>query len=307
MDVRRLRYFVAVAEDQHFSRAAERLGIKQPPLSAQIRLLEKEVGAPLFLRGARSVTLTDAGKLLLHEARTILERLDEAETLVQRYIRGETGTMIVGFSGATYFAALVPAIMRTFLARFPDVAVRARQASTAELTDELSEGKVDAAFVRPPIPNQREFRLQTILDEDMVVALPHGHRLEPADAVELSALSNETFTLTSRTISPGYYDAVISAFREAGLSPRIGQEAATIAALPSMVAAGFGVSILPRSVSQIQIANVVYRPIIGTRPHAPIALACRRDSCPATAHQLIAVARECVHTNQPAIGVPISA
>jgi DNA-binding transcriptional LysR family regulator len=154
MDIRRLRYFVAVAEEQHFSRAAERLGIQQPPLSAQIRQLEKEVCAPLFLRGARSVTLTDAGRLLLKEARKIIERMDEAQTLVQRYIRGETGTMIVGFSGATYFAALVPAIMRTFLARFPDVAVRARQASTAELTNELFEGKVDAAFIRPPLVNQ---------------------------------------------------------------------------------------------------------------------------------------------------------
>jgi DNA-binding transcriptional LysR family regulator len=141
----------------------------------------------------------------------------------------------------------------------------------------------------------------------MVVVLPQGHRLESAEAVELSSLSNETFTLTPRRVSPGFYDTVISAFHEAGLSPRIGQEAATIAAIPSMVAAGFGVSILPRSVSQIQVANMVYRPIIGISPHAPIALACRRSACPATAQQLITIARECVRSNQPPIGIASSA
>jgi DNA-binding transcriptional LysR family regulator len=305
MDVRRLRYFVAVAEEQHFSRAAERLGIQQPPLSAQIRQLEKEVGAPLFNRGARSVTLTEAGKLLLKEARGILERVDEAQTMVQRYIRGETGTMVVGFSGATYLAALVPGIIRAYLARFPDVTVRPKQSSTAELTTELYEGRVDAAFLRPPLVNQRAFRLQAIVDEEMFVALPHGHRLESAEAIDLSSLSEETLTLPPRWVNPGFYDPIITAFHEAGLSPRIGHEAApTIAALPSMVAAGFGVSIVPRSVSQIQVEHVAYRPIVGGSLHAPIALVCRRANCPATAQQLIAVARECVRSNQPPIDAP---
>lgn len=304
MDVRRLRYFVAVAEEQHFSRAAERLGIQQPPLSAQIRQLEKEVGAPLFNRGARSVTLTEPGKLLFKEARAILERVDEAQTMVQRYIRGETGTMVVGFSGATYLTVLVPSIIRAYLARFPDVTVRTKQSSTAELTTELYEGRVDAAFLRPPLTNQRAFRLQTIIDEDMVAALPQGHRLETAESIDLASLAEETLTLPPRWINPGFYDPIISAFHEAGLSPRIGQEAATIAALPSMVAAGFGVSIIPRSLCQIQLAHVVYRPIVGSSLHAPIALVCRRSNCPPTAQQLIAVAKECVRSNQPPIGTP---
>jgi DNA-binding transcriptional LysR family regulator len=302
MDIRRLRYFVAVAEEGHFTRAAERLGIRQPPLSAQIRELEKELGAPLFHRGTRGVTVTDAGKVLLKEARDILDRVDQAKRMVKHHVRGETGSMIVGFAAATYLVALVPGIIRTYLEQYPQVTVRVQQSNTFELVDALREGRVDAAFIRPPIHDQTEVRLEPIIDEEMIVVLPRGHRLEAAEAVTLASLSEETFTVPPRSISPGYYDSMISTFNRAGLCPRIGQESATLAAIPSMVAAGFGISVVPRSLNQLNIDHVVYRPIAGGVLHAPIALACRRRNCPPTTRHLMDVARNCVRNARPAAG-----
>ena len=302
MDFRRLRYFLAVAEEQHFTRAAQRLGIRQPPLSAQIRGLEDEIGTPLFQRGSRNVTLTDAGKVLLKEAREILERIDKAEILVQRYVRGEIGSMIVGFGAATYLAALVPAIIRAYRERYPDVRVHAHQSNTFDLVNAIREGTVDAAFIRPPIARAEDLRLEPVVDEEMVAVLPHGHSLANATAVDLPALSEETFTMPPRSLGPGYYDSIIAAFHRAGFAPHIGQEASTLAAIPSLVAAGFGVSVLPRSLDQLCVDHVVYRPLDGNGPRASIALACPRTTCAAAVRNLIGVARKCVRDSKRAAG-----
>jgi DNA-binding transcriptional LysR family regulator len=296
MELRRLRYFIAVAEELHFTRAAARLGIRQPPLSAQIRQLEKEMGTLLFERGTRGVELTDAGKLLLKEARDIVGRADRAALLVQRRARGESGEMVVGFAGGTYLVPLIPTIMRSYRDRYADVILHGRQSHTAALIDALREGEVDVAFVRPPVPNPEEFRFEPIIDEEIVAVLPHGHRLAKAKSVALSALAKETFTLPPRALGPGLYDRVIAACEKAGFCPQIGQEASTLVALPSMVAAGFGVSVVPRSLTQICVDHVAYRPLAGTSPRAPIALAYRRASCPAAVRNLVAVARNCVRS-----------
>lgn len=296
MELRRLRYFLAVAEELHFTRAAERLGIRQPPLSAQIRELENEMGTLLFQRGTRGVKLTGAGRVLLKEARDIVERVDRTTLLVQRRGRGETGELVVGFAGATYLVPLIPTIIRSFREHYPEVILHGRQSNTAALVVELREGRIDAAFIRPPVTNAEEFRFEPIIDEEIVAVLPHRHRLEKAETVTLSSLARDTFTLPPRALGPGFYDRVIAAFHKAGFSPQIGQEASTLVALPSMVAAGFGVSVVPRSMTQVCVDHVAYRTISGTRLHAPISLACRRANCPATARNLVSVARRCVGT-----------
>ena len=296
MELRRLRYFLAVADELHFTRAAERLGIRQPPLSAQIRELEKDVGTLLFQRGTRGVKLTEAGRVLLKEAREIVDRVDRAALMVQRRGRGETGELVVGFGGATYLVPLIPTIMRSFRERYPEVILHARQSNTAALVVDLREGRVDAAFVRPPVTNPEDFRFEPIIDEEMVTVLPHRHRLEKMEAVTLSSLAKDTFTLPPRALGPGFYDRVIAAFDKVGFSPQIGQEASALVALPSMVAAGFGVSVVPRSLTQVCVDHVAYRPIRGIRLHAPISLACRRANCPASARNLVSVARRCVRT-----------
>ena len=210
MELRHLRYFVVVAEERHFTRAAERLGIGQPPLSLQIQRLEREIGATLFRRLSRGVELTEAGVLLLDSARHILALVDRTSTDVKRLSRGEIGHMRVGFAGATYFQPLVPAIIREFRTRRPDVVLSPEQSNTPSLVEGLKEGRVDAAFIRPPIESADEVDVELLVREDMVVVLPHSHPLARAGApVSLSALAEETFLLFPRAIGAGLYLSLI--------------------------------------------------------------------------------------------------
>jgi DNA-binding transcriptional LysR family regulator len=293
MELRHLKYFVVVAEERHFTRAAERLGIGQPPLSLQIQRLEREIGATLFRRLSRGVELTEAGVLLLDSARHILAMVDRTCTDVQRLSRGEIGHMRVGFAGATYFQPLLPAIIREYRTRRPDVVLSPEQSNTPSLVAGLLEGRVDAAFIRPPIESAEELDVELLVREDMMVVLPHSHPLARAgEPVSLSALAEETFLLFPRAIGEGLYDAITSACQRAGFLPRLGQEAPQIVSIAPLVGAGFGVSIVPRSTTQIQMEEVVYLPIAGNGPKAPISLAWRRHNPSPVVRLFLAVARE---------------
>ena len=293
MELRHLHYFVVVAEERHFTRAAERLGIGQPPLSLQIQRLEREIGAQLFRRLSRGVELTEAGVLLLDNARQILAQVERTCADVQRLSRGEIGHLRVGFAGATYFQPLVPAIIRQYRSRHPDVVLSPEQSNTPSLVDGLLEGRVDAAFIRPPIENTDALEIELLVTEDMLVVLPRSHRLaQPGASVSLSALAAETFILFPRMIGAGLYDAVTSACQRAGFIPILGQEAPQISSIVPMVGAGFGVSIVPRSTSQIRTEEVVYLPIAGDAPSAPISLAWRRHDPSPVVRQFLAVARQ---------------
>jgi DNA-binding transcriptional LysR family regulator len=293
MELRHLRYFVVVAEERHFTRAAERLGIGQPPLSLQIQRLEREMGAQLFRRLSRGVELTEAGVLLLDNARQILAMVERTRTDVQRLSRGEIGHLRLGFAGATYFQPLVPAVIREYRSHHLDVVLSQEQSNTPSLVDGLLQGRVDAAFIRPPIESADEVEIELLVTEDMVVVLPHTHPLAQSGAsVSLSALAAETFILFPRTIGAGLYDAVTTACQRAGFIPRHGQEAPQITSIAPMVGAGFGVSIVPRSTSQIQMDEVVYLPIAGDAPKAPISLAWRRHDPSPVVCQFLAVARK---------------
>ncbi|MGA3250213.1 MAG: LysR substrate-binding domain-containing protein [Paraburkholderia sp.] len=288
MELRHLRYFVMMAEELHFTRAAERLGIGQPPLSLQIQQLEREIGAQLFRRLSRGVELTEAGVLFLENARQILAHVDRALADVKRQARGELGQLRVGFAGATYFQPLVPGIIREYRSRYPDVALLPEQSNTPSLVEGLLEGRVDTAFIRPPIESADELEVELLLKEEMVVALPHTHPLARAGAtIPLSALAAETFILFPRAIGVGLYDAVTSVCQRAGFIPRLGQEAPQIISTVAMVGAGFGVSLVPSSTSQFRTDGVVFLPIAGDAPEAPISLAWRRhDPSPAVCHFL---------------------
>ena len=292
MELRHLRYFVVVAEERHFTRAAERLGIGQPPLSLQIQRLEREVGAQLFRRLSRGVELTEAGELLFDNARQILAQVDRTCADVKRLARGELGHLRVGFAGATYFLSLVPAIIREYRGQHPDVTVSPEQSNTPSLVEGLLEGRVDVAFIRPPILSADELEVELLVKEDMVVALPCTHPLARSGApVSLSALAAETFILFPRSIGAGLYDMVTGACERAGFIPRLGQEAPQITSIVPMVGAGFGVSIVPRSTSQIQTDEVVYLPISGDAPKAHISLAWRRHDRSPVVRSFLTVAR----------------
>ena len=201
MELRHLRYFVAVAEELNFTRAAKRLGINQPPLSLQIQQLEKELGARLFRRQTRGVELTAAGKLLLEEARVILKEVETARVGVQRRARGETGELIVGSVGGAYVHPLLPTIIREFRLKYPNVLL-APEANNAPLSvARLCAGQIDAAFIWRPTSEHDDIVIESLADEDTVIVLPVGHALSNSASVPLRALANEIFVLFSRPLS----------------------------------------------------------------------------------------------------------
>jgi DNA-binding transcriptional LysR family regulator len=296
MDLRHLRYFVAVAEARHFTRAAERLGIQQPPLSMQIRQLEQEMGTALFRRLTRGVELTDAGGLLFEEARRILEQVAQAKANVQSRARGETGHIHVGFAGATYFQPQVPAIIQTFRTLYPNVRISPEESNTPHLIDALRSGSVDVAFVRPALGDEEGIAIQPVVEEPMTVVLQSNHHHAGRRSVPLSALAQETLILFPRSIGPGLYDRIIASCQSAGFSPALGQEAPQISSIVHQVAAGFGVSIVPQSIAQIHAVGVVYVGIEGDAPRAPICLAYRKDNHSATVRNFVSLTRRRIRT-----------
>ncbi len=290
MDLRHLRYFVAVAEERHFTRAAERLGIKQPPLSLAIRQLEQEIGTLLLHRLTRGVELTDAGAVLLENALRILDQVERTKEDVQSRARGETGHIHVGFAGATYFQPWVPKIIRNFRKLYPNVQLWPVQSNTPDLVERLRTGSVDVAFVRPPVSDSEGIAVQPLVDEPMLIVLPTAHSLARRSKIPLAALAKETWILAPRSIGPGLYDSIIASCQRAGFSPRLGQEAPQIPSIVYLVAAGFGVSIVPQSIGQIRANSVSYVGVEGEAPSAPIGLAYRRNNRSTTVRNFVALA-----------------
>jgi DNA-binding transcriptional LysR family regulator len=290
MELRHLRYFVVVAEERHVTRAAERLGMQQPPLSQQIRALERELDVQLFRRRPRGVELTDAGSALLAEARAILSHIEHASAAARRTARGEQGRIAVGFTSSVPFHPFVPRIIRAYREAFPLVALRLEEGGTIELIDDLRDGRIDVAFVRTAIADQEGLMVSPLLKEAMVLALPRGHRLarRANKAVPLKALAEETFIVYRRPNGPGLYDAILSACTAAGFSPRVGQEAPRIVATLNLVAAGLGISLVPESLQRMRMDGVVFRRIGGAaQPAAPLYLASRRGETSAAARRFL--------------------
>jgi len=291
MELRHLRYFVAVAEERHFTRAAARLGIQQPPLSQQIRQLEDELGTKLLKRLTRGVALTESGALLLEEAYRILNQVERTKTDVQGLARGTTGHIRLGFGGATYFHPLVSQIIRAFRERYPDVVLTPDQSVTARLIDGLRRNETDVAFLRPPIDDMDDLRLDPLAEEQMVAVLPATHPAAGGETVRLAALEKETLILFPRALSPGFHDGIVSSCQRAGFSPKLGLETPNIPSIVLMVGAGFGVSIVPRSLDQIRAEGVVFLPIEGEAPTALLSLGYRRDVQSQAVRNFVAVAK----------------
>ena len=294
MDLRHLRYFVAVAEEGHVTRAAERLGIQQPPLSQQIQALERELDLLLFRRKPRGVELTDAGRTLLVDARRILGDVDGALAKVRRTARGEQGQIVVGFTSSAPFHPFVPRVIRLFRERFRHVSVTLEEGGTADLVAALRAERLDVAFIRSPVPDGDGIAVHAMLEEAMVAALPSAHALAatPTSILSLADLAAEPFVLYRRASGPGLHDQIIGACQAAGFSPRIEQEAPRIVATLNLVAAGLGVTIVPESLSGMQLEDIVYRPLaVPPRLVAPIRLACRMTDHSAAARRFVSLVR----------------
>lgn len=304
MELRHLRYFIAVAEEEHITRAAERLGMQQPPLSQQIKAIERELDIQLFRRKARGVELTDAGRVFLDNARAILARLDHAFETSRRTARGEQGRIRVGVTPTGPFHPFVPRVIRAYREAFPLVSVTLEECLSFELIEHLRNEQIDTAFVRTPLARPKDLVINPLLVEPMVVALPSMHSLSQGDggrdaAISIKSLADETFIAYGRPREPGQhglgqYEAMIAACHAAGFSPRIGQDTPSIVSTLGLVAAGLGISFVPASLQQMNMDGVAYRHLKGgLQPKAILNLASRRGNLSAIVrHFLNLVKRE---------------
>ncbi|MDT7952105.1 MAG: LysR substrate-binding domain-containing protein [Acetobacteraceae bacterium] len=281
MDLRQLRYFIAVAEEGHITRAAERLGMQQPPLSQQIKAIEQKLDVQLFRRKARGVELTEAGRVLLDQARAVLERLDHALLLTQRTARGEQGRLLVGIAPTAPFHPFVPQAIRAFREAYPLVSMTFEECLSRQAIERLHSEQIDVAFLRAPVADPQELAVHTLLEEPMVVALPSSHELAGGSLrgkpLPLRALAGEVFILFGGSAGPGIADASLAACHRAGFNPRLGQQAPRIASTLSLVSVGLGVALVPASIQRVRVDGVAYRRLLPSeRPAAVLNLALRR-------------------------------
>ncbi|MBG6502202.1 LysR family transcriptional regulator [Pseudomonas aeruginosa] len=271
MELRHLRYFIAVAEELHFGRAAERLGISQPPLSQQIQALEEEIGARLFERTNRRVELTDAGRLFLDESRQVLAQVDKAVLLARRAHLGELGELKIGFTSSAPFTSTIPSSIHAFRKAYPDVHLDLQEMSSRQVLKALLEESLQVGVIRPlALPDAVHW--VELFREPLVAVLRADHPLAAGseDGLAIAALAEEPFVFFPRSYGPGLYDQVIALTRQAGFSPRIAQEASEAMTILGLVSAGLGESILPASFRRTRVDGVVYRTL--REPEAPTAV-----------------------------------
>ena len=260
MELRHLRYFVAVAETCHFGRAAERLHMAQPALSQAIRQLESQLGATLFTRTTRQVALTPAGEYLLEEARRILDAVETSTSGVQRIADGRRGMARIGFTGTAVFSQL-PAIARALERELPEVALEVHADQlTPQLCDGLRAGDLDLAVLRPPATGEG-IVVQTLEVDPLVLALPAGHRLVDEPEIAMADLRSEPFVLYASKDS-AVNEAVLRVCREAGFAPRREHVAPGTAVLLALVAAGLGIGLVPASARSIPLDGLVIRDVV---------------------------------------------
>ncbi|MEN1336573.1 LysR family transcriptional regulator [Pseudomonas aeruginosa] len=260
MEHRHLRYFIAVAEELHFGRAAERLGISQPPLSQQIQALEEEIGARLFERTNRRVELTDAGRLFLDESRQVLAQVDKAVLLARRAHLGELGELKIGFTSSAPFTSTIPSSIHAFRKAYPDVHLDLQEMSSRQVLKALLEESLQVGVIRPLALSDAVHWVE-LFREPLVAVLRADHPLAAGseDGLAIAALAEEPFVFFPRSYGTGLYDQVIALTRQAGFSPRIAQEASEAMTIIGLVSAGLGVSILPASFRRTRVDGVVYR------------------------------------------------
>jgi DNA-binding transcriptional LysR family regulator len=276
MELRHLRAFVAVAEERHFGRAADRLHMAQPPLSQQIRRLESELGVELLHRTTRRVEVLPAGQLLLERARGILADVEAAVDDARRAAAGEIGRLAIGFTGsATY--ALLPSLAGALRDELPGVELELRgELLTPAQVAGLQDGTLDIALLRPPV-RERALALEVVRREPLVAVLPADHPLAELDEVPVQRLAGEPFVTYPSHFRSVLHDAVEDTCAAHGFTPTVALEVSETATLVSFVAAGIGVSLVPASVTRLTVAGAVYRPLAGEPAPVELAIAYRRD------------------------------
>ena len=292
MELRHLRYFVAVAEELHFGRAARRLNLAQPPLSQQILALEEELGVKLFVRTSRRVELTMEGRLFLDHARRVLAQAREAVDTVKAAGRGESGKLAIGYvTSAVYM--LVPAILREFHRERPAVELRCFEMNASRQIQALRLREIDVGVLRTSIIDPT-LTLVKLLREPLVLAMPSDHPLVQRPRLRLRALAQDAFVVVPQIHSPAFYNAVIESCRRAGFAPHVTQEATEGHTILALVAAGLGVALVPETLKAWSRPGVVFRDLPGQTAEVDLLLASRRDDRSVLVSRFIEIARDVV-------------
>jgi len=296
VELRHLRYFVAVAEELHFGRAANRLHIVQPALSKQIISLERELGFELLDR-SHAIRLTRAGEVFYEEAHAILLRVDRAVQLTRATARGEAGTLAIGFIGPAMWSVL-PAILREHRRRHPDLHFRIHELGSSEQLELLRDGTLDVGFVRSLVLDD-VLVFEPVWRENFVIALPDDHRLAAVDAVDLAELQDETFIVLPRPNAPGVHDLHVGICLSYGFSPKTIEEGNSPAAL-NMVAMGLGVALIPASLERANLKGMVCRPLDRPTPTIDLTVSYQRENATPT----LAAFLETVRSAVPGVDAP---
>lgn len=298
MELRHVRYFLAVANEGNVTRAAEKLGIGQPPLSQQIHSLENEIGVQLFRRTGHGVVLTEAGQAFAIDARRLLDDARLAVLNAQSAGKGEIGQLNIGFTGSAVFNPTVVNLIRRYRQKYPAITLSLVEGNSAYLLAELNEGRLDVAFVRLGSRSPVGISLHQIAVESMKIVLPAKHPLALKRKVALKQLEREPFVMLPREASPTLHDVIVDACRGSGFEPIFGQQAPQLASVVNLVAAEFGVSLVPASVCQIRIDGVAYADIHGDDISISLAIASRRDWVLGKIENFITVASDKTPTSE---------
>jgi DNA-binding transcriptional LysR family regulator len=285
MELRHLKYFVTVAEELNFRRAAERLYIQQPPLSRQIRQLEEELGVELFRRSKRSVALTQAGQVFLNEARLTLAQAEHAAKAAKNAMAVQSKRLIIGFS-ICVFHRVLPEIIQAFRQKFPDVTVTLMEMSTQLQIQALLNEEIDVAFIHAPVACG-EIMTMTLLSEPLVVALPPFHPLAQQEKLELRALANEPFVLCPEYAKPDLYAQIMNLCQQKGFQPKVVQEASPPEVLIGLVESGMGISLVAAGAETRHKTGVMYRPLSDCVPNLEIAVAWRKGKTSLVLNQFL--------------------
>ena len=294
MELRHLRYFIAVAEEHSFLKAADRLHISQPPLSTQVRDLESQLGVTLLMRSSKGITLTEPGKVFYAEARAVLARVEHARVSMRRSARGEEGKLKIGFVSIVDYSFLPPGL-KAYRQKYPGVEVDLHELTTDAQLKELARESLDVGLALAPV-EVSEVQYHQLCTEPLLVAVAATHPLARRDVngVRLQELAMESFVMIPRAVAPGYYDTFIEFCKSGGFVPRIEQSAKQMQTIISLVSNNFGVAIVPASLQHLQRTGVSYLPFQDTAPTIDIGMIHRRQDTNPAIESFLAVLRQAV-------------
>jgi DNA-binding transcriptional LysR family regulator len=291
MELRHLRYFLAVAEECHFGRAARRLFISQPPLSRQIRDLEEELGVDLLERSGRQVRLTDAGRQFLDGSRQTLAQAERAVAMAKQAAQGKAGFLSVGYI-PTGDLGVIPRVLGPFRRRYPKVELELRSLPITTQIDELRRERIHLGFLRPPV-HAPDLRIERIYRESLLVAIQKKNPLARRGRIRVRSLADQPLLMFPRRLAPTYYDELVAFFRRAGVSPTIAHEVESLQTQLSLVSAGLGIALLPASVREIRRSGVTYRELSEPAPTVDMAVAYLEHNRSEVLRQFLDVVRSC--------------